>query len=223
MDKIEFKNLPDTTTPLNAENLNTMQNNIEAEINSLPVAKYRTSGTAFDDPNTTTYDLILTSLNTPESGVYYYIKTFFYQNKSATSNRSQIAIGYNNNKVWQRYYYDGTWSDWRVLNQVITTGTEYETGRIIDGKKEYGKKINIGALPNATAKYIATGLSNVKVVDYSGMAFSSNAGRKIPFASEGNYVDIYPNSSGATFTINTNYDYSSYSEAYLDVHYTKNS
>lgn len=33
MEKINFKNLPDTSTPLNAENLNTMQNNIENAIN----------------------------------------------------------------------------------------------------------------------------------------------------------------------------------------------
>ncbi len=34
MNKIDFKNLPDTTTPLNASNLNTMQDNIETAIDS---------------------------------------------------------------------------------------------------------------------------------------------------------------------------------------------
>ena len=33
MEKIEFKDLPDTTTPLSASNLNTMQDNIEDEFN----------------------------------------------------------------------------------------------------------------------------------------------------------------------------------------------
>lgn len=33
MEKIEFKDLPDTTTPLSASNLNTMQDNIEEAIN----------------------------------------------------------------------------------------------------------------------------------------------------------------------------------------------
>lgn len=32
MTKIQFKNLPDTTTPLNAENLNTLQDNVETAI-----------------------------------------------------------------------------------------------------------------------------------------------------------------------------------------------
>ena len=32
MNKIDFKNLPDTSTPLSAENLNQMQDNIESGI-----------------------------------------------------------------------------------------------------------------------------------------------------------------------------------------------
>ena len=35
MDKINFKNLPDETTPINATNLNTMQNNIESYIDGI--------------------------------------------------------------------------------------------------------------------------------------------------------------------------------------------
>lgn len=35
MKKIEFKDLPDTSTPLNAYTFNTMQNNIEIAINLL--------------------------------------------------------------------------------------------------------------------------------------------------------------------------------------------
>ena len=35
MNKIEFKDLPDTTTPINASNLNTLQDNIEDEFNEV--------------------------------------------------------------------------------------------------------------------------------------------------------------------------------------------
>lgn len=35
MDKINFKNLPDTTTPINAENLNAIQDNTEIAINEI--------------------------------------------------------------------------------------------------------------------------------------------------------------------------------------------
>lgn len=37
MTKIEFKNLPDTSTPLSAENLNTMQDNIEDAIDNVSI------------------------------------------------------------------------------------------------------------------------------------------------------------------------------------------
>lgn len=33
MEKIEFKNLPDTSTPIDAESLNKIQDNLESEIN----------------------------------------------------------------------------------------------------------------------------------------------------------------------------------------------
>lgn len=35
MDKINFKSLPNKTTPINAENLNQMQNNIESYIDGI--------------------------------------------------------------------------------------------------------------------------------------------------------------------------------------------
>lgn len=35
MNKITFQNLPSTSTPVNAQNLNAMQNNVEVEINKL--------------------------------------------------------------------------------------------------------------------------------------------------------------------------------------------
>lgn len=44
MEKIEFKDLPDTTTPLTATNFNTLQDNVEAEFESLN-PQYTTSTT----------------------------------------------------------------------------------------------------------------------------------------------------------------------------------
>ena len=35
MEKIEFKNLPDTSTPIDAESLNKIQDNLETEINKV--------------------------------------------------------------------------------------------------------------------------------------------------------------------------------------------
>lgn len=45
MQKINFKNLPDTSTPLNAENLNLMQDNIESAIPTIENSLYSDSTT----------------------------------------------------------------------------------------------------------------------------------------------------------------------------------
>lgn len=61
MEKINFSNLPDTTTPINATNLNTMQDNIEAEIGTkISKSAIKTISTS-DDFN-----------NLIETGIYQY-------------------------------------------------------------------------------------------------------------------------------------------------------
>jgi hypothetical protein len=65
MEKIDFKNLPDTNTPINAENLNQLQTNVENEFTNTKSKLVRlywdisTKGTfgLYDDINN--YDLIL--------------------------------------------------------------------------------------------------------------------------------------------------------------------
>lgn len=109
-----------------------------------------------------------------------------------------------------------------ILN--ITTGTEYETGRIIDGKKEYGKRINCGKLPNAQAKYVQTGLENITLTRaIDGVMLSSNSQRGLPAPSVTavNTIMVYLNGTGTALTINTQFDWSSYS-AHVELFYTKN-
>lgn len=77
------------------------------------LAAYTGSGDAGIDPDTTIESLILTNNNVPEDGVFMYIITMFYNTKSATSNRAQVAIPYNKlGNTFRRYYYDGSWSAW---------------------------------------------------------------------------------------------------------------
>lgn len=59
-----------------------------------------------------------------------------------------------------------------ILN--ITTGIEYETGRIIDGKKEYAKRFNCGNGPNNETIQVETGLTNVKYTKIEGMAYTTS-------------------------------------------------
>ena len=64
------------------------------------------------DANTSLEHLILTSLNTPTSSLWY-VETIFYSTKLVTSDRRQIAMPYRRGGTcWSRYYTGGAWSAW---------------------------------------------------------------------------------------------------------------
>lgn len=141
------------------------------------------------------------------------------------SNKKQIYyVQSNSNLVFERTCNSGVWTEWISKQQTITTGTEYETGRIIDGKKEYAKRINCGNLPNAQAKYVQTGLENITLTRaIEGVMLSSNSQRGLPAPSitSTNTIMIYLNGTGTALTINTQFDWSSYT-AHVELFYTKN-
>lgn len=105
-------------TPFSAENINKMQDNMEEAIDEISVAIYGTGDEkGLIDPNTTLENLILTqNANGPDEGAHFYhIKTIFYEEKSTESNRCQIALGYNTNRLAYRYYSKETWSKWEFF------------------------------------------------------------------------------------------------------------
>ena len=55
----------------------------------------------------------------------------------------------------------------------IVTGEEFETGRIIDGKKEYGKRITV-EINESGQQNIESGLNNIQVTDLKGGIQSDN-------------------------------------------------
>lgn len=150
MNKIEFKDYPNLTTPLNANNLNQVQTNVENAIinvetdivsvesdiltintnatnltnrvNNLEITRGLPSYIdGYIDCDTTTDYFILTQKNTPNNS-FYFVLTFFFGSKTATASRTQIAIPYNystgtiKNTVYLRYYIDGAWTTWRLVN-----------------------------------------------------------------------------------------------------------
>ncbi len=125
------------------------------------LAHYESGGTT--NPDTTTEELILTSINTPISGAYYFIRTMFYSAKTATANRTQIAIPYGsassgviaNHKRsnFRRHYVNGIgWSEWIEEPVVIESGEVgiWNYKRYSDGYVEAFGYISISGL-NATA------------------------------------------------------------------------
>lgn len=88
------------------------------------VAYYESGGST--NVNTTTEELVLSSTNTPDSSLWY-VQTIFYSSKSASSNRVQIAYGYNQNKpIMSRYYLDGSWSSWVASDIISASISDYE-------------------------------------------------------------------------------------------------
>lgn len=163
--------------------------------------------------------------NTTEDG---YLLNLNYN----TNYKVQIYISpsFSNSKdIQYRKKSGGTWDNWNNLgDRKLTTGVEFETGRIIDGKVEYCKRIDTGALPNKTQKQIAIGIDvkNITIQKYEGMARNSSNGacKPLPYvnATYTNYnvqVDIWETGH---INITTNNDWSSYDTSYIDLYYTKN-
>lgn len=102
---------------------------------------------------------------------------------------------------------------------------EVDTGtRWIDGKAIYKKTIDFGALPNATSKSVAHGISNLSlVVAISGVGHASS-GQNIPLpnASSSSSFSVEVNANATNVTISCGTDRSGYS-GYVTLYYIKTS
>lgn len=85
------------------------------------------------DPNTTQLPYIVSAhSNSPQSGYFWHIHTFFYSSKF--TNRSQLAIAYNGpTRMFIRQYFNSAWSAWREVAysdqiRAIATQAQAEAG-----------------------------------------------------------------------------------------------
>ncbi len=228
-------------TPLSAENLNDMQNNIEEEINSVSSNLTGLINGKLENYIVTTNDSkfndvkqIIGNDNYADGKPYLITNTpindqNFIQNGSRhTILGMQYAeqkygqqISFSLEGVKYRSQFNGTWKDWQCLTQNIKTGTEYETGRIIDGKKEYGKRINCGKLPDTSTTSIATNLGNVNILDYKGIAIFNQYSYKMVVGKISDYsisLAIENNQIKITTYLSAYKNYN----AYVEIFYTKN-
>lgn len=115
------------------------------------------SGTAID-PNTSLEELILTDHNNAPGGGFYYIRTMFYQGKTESGNRSQVAVPYNSTGgIWYRYYYNGSWSAWTSgvkdtgwIDLSISSGWSYQYDTDKPQYRKIGNIVYLRGLLNAT-------------------------------------------------------------------------
>ena len=110
-----------------------------------------------------------------------------------------------------------------VTSNAVADGLSYSTdevktgGKWIDGKPIYRKIVDIGALPNNTSKTVAHGINNLeKAIIANGFAIN-NKGETIyiPHTFSGFYLNK------TSIVLNTTYNYSAYTEAYITIEYTK--
>ena len=111
-----------------------------------------------------------------------------------------------------------------IYGSSATTGQEIPTNEYIDRNRVYRKRVNIGALPNATAKNVSHGLSNVTFIKMSGMAYRSSDGTYFPLP----FINPTELTYGIMLTAFTSYiqittgiDRSNLT-GYVDLYYTKN-
>lgn len=109
-----------------------------------------------------------------------------------------------------------------MRNNIITNGNPVKTGRIIDGKDEYIKRILIARFPNASTLEVSTGLDHSKINfgDVSGIAKSTEQQLNVPFVSlSGLGIQVATRLTSNNIAITTGNDRSSYS-GYLDIRFT---
>lgn len=142
------------------------------------------SGTDYINPTSNTRNTTTTGggqpmdIMNPYIVLNYYIKahqtapvTATVKNEETTSETDVYSCNYINN----------------MQVNIITNGSPVKTGRKIDGKEEWVKKINFGALPNATTKEVNTGLNanNITVTEIKGLGVRSSDNLKflLPYIS----------------------------------------
>ena len=105
----------------------------------------------------------------------------------------------------------------------ITTGQETATNEYIDGKQVYMKRINCGALPNASQKAVAHGVSGFVLTDIKAV-FAGTSGDRlfVPYVNPNNVSEsIALGLNNNNIYLTTAVDYSSYT-GYVTMYYTKN-
>lgn len=104
---------------------------------------------------------------------------------------------------------------------------EHAIGTWIDGSTVYEKTISIGALPNATSKNVAHGITNIGyIVSINGVAQRNSPFRvvNIPYAHATDLATQIQLVMGDTYiTIYTASDWSSFTNNYVTIRYIKTS
>ncbi len=91
-----------------------------------------------------------------------------------------------------------------IKYNLITDGAPVKTGRKVDGKDEYIKKISLGSLPNATQKEYSIGLTTNQTITNFYIYGKSLTNEYIPIprtTGQASYINFYFNANGANLQL----------------------
>lgn len=149
--------------------------------------------------------------------------------KAADMNEIKSTVNANDNKVGELSDLDTTdkSSIVNAINELVEQNTYSTTETVIGtwlGKPLYRKVIDMGALPNATAKDVQHNISNIdNVVHIYGWAYRSSDNFRIPlpFTSPDVSANALLGVLGNYVRITTGTDRSSFAVSYAILEYTK--
>lgn len=200
------------TTPVSAFNLNKMQDNIDNAKVERGVEYTNVDLNDIDKTEVGVFYSTCTNIPFQDSGGYL---TTIVMSSNFTV---QKAINGSNGDNYQRIKVSGQWQPWIAQKINITTGDEFKTGRIIDGKEEYCKRCPFGSLPNSTIKGVQFLDPNDKILKAEGIAVSQTETSHY-FAIPNSKIQIDIENGWINITTETNM--STYN-AFVDLYYTKN-
>lgn len=103
--------------------------------------------------------------------------------------------------------------------------SEVDTGvKWIDGKNIFRKVVDCGALPNNTSKVVSSGLTNIFVISAFGFAKTATGDYSVPIPSpttNNKNLQLNINQSTGDMTLYSADDYSSYTNSFVILEYTK--
>ena len=223
--KIEFKNEPDETTPISAENLNQLQTNIENGFRE----KYDYNATIVNDANSITdagiYMIQSGASNFPfdvsevvSSGNLAWL-IVLSSNSTSITPITQIAFESESYDFFLRKSNNDGWEEWeKKLSKLIINAEENPTNIYSNGKQVYVKRFTGIGLPEA--KTIPTNIDGeISLYKLEGVATNNSNYVPIQYAADARGISCYymKGSSSIYIESGTNRDNYSY---YIDFYYT---
>ena len=144
MDKINFEDLPSTNTPINANNLNAVQNNVDVAKLDKTIVVTATGTSCNDYKNDGVYWFGTSSVvptDSPEIGTYGWLQVISDGGNNVRQiwHRSAAINGENEFKTFVRKYSANTdtWSDWKRYITTIDLD-DYAPKNHVSPNKDYG-------------------------------------------------------------------------------------